>query len=156
MTFEVNGLYILLSDRGDNSYTFHWRFYLHQSPISGSIYHLLNDIDPTIWRFEHLPNQDVDYDPSLLGALKIGELDPTLHAAFLERLQQIPIVDSIRFRERVTCRVWLKEALFALDDEGYIILTRNVDDIEAEARNLALRNKSLGRRTVAKSSGSQG
>ncbi|OQE36884.1 hypothetical protein PENCOP_c011G06340 [Penicillium coprophilum] len=132
------------------------RFYLHQSPTPVSIYHLLNDIDPTIWRFEHLPNQNIVYDPSLFGALKIGELDPTVHAAFLERLQQIPVVDSVRFRERVTCRVWLKEALFALDDEGYIVLTRSVEDIEAEARDLALRNKSLGRRTVAKSSGSQG
>jgi hypothetical protein len=28
-TFEVNGLHILLSDRGDKSYTFHSRFYLH-------------------------------------------------------------------------------------------------------------------------------
>lgn len=155
LTFELNGLYILLSDRGDKSYTFHWRLYLHQSPTSGSIYHLLNDIDPTIWRFEHLPDQTVIYDPSLLGALKIGVLDPTLHAHFLERLHQIPLVDSVRFRERITCRVWLKEALFALDDEGYIMLTRNVDDIEAEARNLALRNKSLGRRSVSRSCGSQ-
>lgn len=111
LTFELNGLYILLSDRGDKSYTFHWRLYLHQSPTSGSIYHLLNDIDPTIWRFEHLPDQTVIYDPSLLGALKIGVLDPTLHAHFLERLHQIPLVDSVRFRERITCRVWLKEAL---------------------------------------------
>ncbi|KAJ5371662.1 hypothetical protein N7517_003668 [Penicillium concentricum] len=156
LTFEINGLYILLSDRGDKSYTFHWRFYLHQGATSGSICHLLNDIDPTIWRFEYLPDQTVIYDPSLLGALKIGVLEPTLHAAFFERLQQIPIVDSVRFRERITCRVWLKEALFALDDEGYIILTRSVDDIEAEARNRALQNKSLGRRTVVTSSGSQG
>ncbi|KAJ5189958.1 hypothetical protein N7491_008000 [Penicillium cf. griseofulvum] len=156
LTFEINGLYILLSDRGDKSYTFHWRLYLHQSPTSGSIYHLLNDIDPTIWRFEHLPDQTIIYDPSLLGALKIGVLDSILHAHFLERLRQIPIVDSVRFRERITCRVWLKEALFMLDDEGYIILTRRVDDIEGEATNLALLNKSLGRRTVVRSVGSQG
>lgn len=83
-------------------------------------------------------------------------LDPTLHAHFLGRLRQIPIADSVRFRERITCRVWLKEALFALDEEGYIMLTRSVDDIEAEARNLALRNKSLGRRTVVRNDGSQG
>lgn len=156
LTFERNGLYILLSNRGDKSYTFHWCLYLHQSTTSGSIYHLLNGNDPTIWRFEHLPDQTVIYDQALLGALKIGVLDPTLHAPFLERLRQIPIVDSVRFRERITCRVWLKEALFALDDEGYIMLTRSVDDIEAEARNLALRNKSLGRRTVVRSFGSQG
>ncbi|CAI7591950.1 unnamed protein product [Penicillium glandicola] len=145
LTFEVNGLYILLSDRDDKSYTFHWRLYLHQSTTSGSIYHLLNDVDPTIWRFEHLSDQTVSYDKALLGALKIGVLDPILHVHLLE----------LRFRERITCRVWLKEALFALDDEGYIMLTRSVDDIEAEARNLGLQNKSLGRRTVIRSRGSQ-
>lgn len=37
---------------------------------------------------------------------------------------------------------------------GYIMLTRSVDDIKAEARNLALRNKSLGR-TVLRSYGCQ-
>ncbi|KAJ5593649.1 hypothetical protein N7537_010553, partial [Penicillium hordei] len=132
-TYEINGLYILLC----------------------SIYHLLNDIDSTIWCFEHLSKQTFVYDPLLLRALKIGVLDPVLHAYFLERLRQIPIFDSVRFRERITCRVWLKGALFALDDEGYIMLTSSVYDIEAEARNLTFRNKSLGRRTVERNCGSQ-
>lgn len=35
------------------------------------------------------------------------------------------------------------------------MLIRSLDYIEAEARNLALRNKSLGRRTVVQSCGSQ-
>jgi hypothetical protein len=91
----------------------------------------------------------------MLGALNIEVSDPILHAHFLERLHQGPIVDSVRFRERITCRVWVKEAPFALDEEGYIMLTRSADYIEAEARNLALRNKSLGRRTVVRSCGSQ-
>ncbi|KGO70288.1 hypothetical protein PITC_021070 [Penicillium italicum] len=156
LTFKINSLHILLSDRGNKSYTFHWRLYLHQSATSGSIYHLLNDVDPPIWRFEHLPDQTVIFDQDFLGGLQIGVLDPTIHPHLLERLYHVPVVNSVRFRERITCPVWLKEALFALDDEGYIILTRSVDDIEAEARNLALQNKSLGRRTVVKSGGSQG
>lgn len=82
-------------------------------------------------------------------------LDPAIHANLLERLYQIPIIDSVRFRERITCRVWVKEALFALDDEGYIILTRSVDENEVKARNLGLRKKSLGRRAVVGSGGSQ-
>ena len=74
LPFVVNGLFIVLSDRGDKSYTFHWRLYLHQSPTSDSIHHLLNDIDPTTWRFEHLPNESVIYDQAHLGTLKIGVL----------------------------------------------------------------------------------
>lgn len=96
LNFEINSLYVLLSDRGNKSHTFYWRLYLYQNTTS--TYHLLNDIDPTIWSFEHLPNQTVIYDESLLGALKIGGLGPTLHSPFLERLRQIPIVDLVRFR----------------------------------------------------------
>lgn len=155
-TFETNGLYILLSDRGENSYTFHWRFYLHQNSTSGSIYHLINDPDPSIWHFETQPDQNLTYDVPLLVAFQIGVLDPILHTRFLERLHEVPVGDSVRFRERINCRVWAKEALFALDDEGYIILTRSVDALETEVTNIALQNKSLDRRSVIGSGGRQG
>ncbi|KAJ5420904.1 hypothetical protein N7465_003423 [Penicillium sp. CMV-2018d] len=153
--FEVNGLYILLSDRGDKSYAFHWGLYLHQATSLGFIYHLVNTVNSTTWRFEPKPSQNVADSQALLVALRIGVLDSSLHQHFLDRLYQIPIADSVRFRERITCRVWLKEALFALDDEGYIKLSRGVNAIEAEANTLAIQNKSLGRRMVARSNGSQ-
>lgn len=58
-------------------------------------------------------------------------------------MAQIPIQYSARFREDITCRVWVKEALFALDDEGYIKLTKSVDAIDNEARSEAIKNKYL-------------
>ncbi|PKX98925.1 uncharacterized protein P174DRAFT_437361 [Aspergillus novofumigatus IBT 16806] len=156
ITFDVNGLYILLSDRGENSYTFHWALYLHQAENSGYLYHLINESDSTSsWRFDPQPSQDAIDSQRLLVALNIGVLEPTLHQALLDRLRQIPIAYSTRFHENITSRVWLKEALFALDDEGYIKLTEGVNDIEAEATNLAMRNKIRGTKTVARSSGSQ-
>jgi hypothetical protein len=155
ITFDINGLYILLSDRGDKTYTFHWCLYLHQTIDSGSLYHLINESDSTSWRFDPQPITNIANDERLLGALKIGVLDPTLHQPLRDRLWEIPIAYSTRFHESITCRVWLKEALFALDDEGYIKLTESVDGIEAEARNMAMRNKSLGKKTVAQSVGSQ-
>lgn len=91
----------------------------------------------------------------LLVALKIGVLNPILHEPLLDRLKEIPIAYSTRFHESITCRVWLKEALFALDDEGYTKLTRSVNDIEVEARNLAIQNKSQGKKTISRSAGSQ-
>jgi hypothetical protein len=51
--------------------------------------------------------------------------------------------------------VWLKEALFALDDEGYIQLTQGLNDIEEETRNTAIRNMSGGRKTIVRSKGTQ-
>jgi hypothetical protein len=154
-TFEINGLYILLSDRGEKSYTFHWVLYLHQSTTSGYIYHLINDPDSTSWRFDPQPSRNVMYSQELLVALKIGVLNPTLHQSLLDRLKEIPIAYSTRFHESITCRVWLKEALFELDDEGYINITGSVNDIEREATNLAIQNKIQGKKTISQSAGSQ-
>lgn len=154
-TFEVNGLYIFLSDRGDKNYTIHWGLYLHQSTTSRYIYHLINEPNSTSWRFESRPSQNVMYSQRLPVALKIGVLNPTLHEPLLDRLKEIPITYSTRFHESITCRVWLKEALFALDEEGYTKLTRSVNDIEVEARNLAIQNKSQGKKTISRSAGSQ-
>ncbi|KAJ5359608.1 uncharacterized protein N7496_012021 [Penicillium cataractarum] len=151
--FEVNGLYILLTDRGENSFAFHWGFYLHQSGISGCIYHLINDDGPASWRFDSRLSENVMFSQRLLAAIKIGVIDLVLHQALPDRLQEIPIAYSTRFHESITCRVWLKEALFALDDEGYVKLTRSVDEIEAEAKILAIQNKSMGQRTVSRSVG---
>lgn len=78
ITFGVNGLYILLSDRGDKSYTFHWGLYLHQAENSGYLYHLVNEADSTSWRFDQGPIKNIVNDQRLLGALKIGVLDPTV------------------------------------------------------------------------------
>jgi hypothetical protein len=144
-----------LSDRGENNYTFHWGLYLQKAPKLGCIYHLINDTGQTTWRFESRPSHDVIYSQILRVAVKIGVIEPGLQQAFLERLQQIPIAYSTRFHENIICRVWLKEALFALDDEGYIQLTQGLNDIEEETRNTAIRNMSGGRKTIVRSKGTQ-
>jgi hypothetical protein len=121
----------------------------------GHIYHLLGDANSTNWYFESRLSENVTTSKSLLVALKIGDLDPALHQPLLDRLKEIPIANSTRFHERITCRVRIKEALFVLDNEGYINLTSSVDDVEAEATSLAILNKSQGKQTVSRSSGSQ-
>ncbi|RAK74335.1 uncharacterized protein BO72DRAFT_516924 [Aspergillus fijiensis CBS 313.89] len=49
----------------------------------------------------------------------------------------------------MTCRVWVKEALVALDEEGYLFLpvggVQGVNKIEEEARGWAMRNRVAGR-----------
>lgn len=150
LSLSQNTLYIVLFDRGDKTYTFHWALYLHQNANAGLQYHLINTTDSTSWKFDPHATDDIESDRSLLAALEIGSLEPMMHPHLLHRLEQISILDSERFRERITCRVWLKEAIFALDDEGYISLTKTVDDIEERATLLAMQNKSLGRRTVTR------
>lgn len=154
LEFETNGLYLLLSQRGD-TYTFHWGLYLAKTPKEGEIFHLINPKNSAAWRYEHKLSANLGSSNRLVLALKVAVMELALHDALRARLSQIPIQDSTRFRERITCRVWIKEALFALDDEGYIKLTGTVDQIEQDAKNKAMANKSQGTKTVSKSALSQ-
>ncbi|PLB53940.1 hypothetical protein P170DRAFT_431694 [Aspergillus steynii IBT 23096] len=151
---DPNALYILLLDRGD-SYLFHWALYLAKSASSGIMYHLINPdtTDPTTWKYEIQGISDGSYFSRVLLALKLGTLDPVVHDAVAGRLGDVPIQYSGRFKENVTCRVWLKEALYALDDEGYVELGRSVNEIDTEATHLAMINKSKRVRSVVTSRG---
>ncbi|CAL5867688.1 uncharacterized protein PFLUO_LOCUS1907 [Penicillium psychrofluorescens] len=153
LIFEPNALYLLLLDRGD-TYLFHWQLYLSTSPHDGITYHVNNEASPTAWEFESCQTISLPTCSRLLLALQVGVLEPMLHAAMGERLKQVPLtLYSTRYREQLTSRVWVKEALFALDDEGYITLQKSVKDIEEEAKYLAMLNKSKDKRTVTKSTG---
>ena len=154
LQFETNGLYLLLSERGD-AYTFHWGLYLAKSTTDGEIFHLINLQNSAAWKYEYKLSRTVASSNRLVLALKVAVMDPSLHDTLQSRLSQVPVQDSTRFNERITCRVWVKEALFALDEEGYIKLTGTINQIEQEAKNKAMVNKAAEIKTVAKSGLSQ-
>lgn len=85
---------------------------------------------------------------TLLVALKIAVMDPCLHEPLAERLAAVPVTQS------VTCRLWLRQALFDLDNEGYIKLTRTVDEVLTEGSSIADLNQRRRRRRVKPSEGS--
>ncbi|PWY62296.1 hypothetical protein BO83DRAFT_383465 [Aspergillus eucalypticola CBS 122712] len=149
---EPNGLYLLLADR-ESSSTFHWGLCLAKSPTDGTIFNITNFPNRNVYSYEIKSDQKVISSGRYLLALKVGDLHPALHGPLETRLSEIPIQYSTRFHEAMTCRVWVKEALFALDDEGYIKLVENINGIEAEARFAAMLNKANGKRTVGKSRG---
>lgn len=151
LLFEPNALYILLLDRGD-TYLFHWELYLATTALEGVAFHITNDAGPTAWQYERVVTNEMPQLRRLILALKIGSLAPVLHNALSERLAAVPLsLYSVRFREQLSCRVWVKEALFSLDDEGYVSLGRAVNDIEEEAKYLAMLNKSKNERKVFRS-----
>eukprot|EP00136_Aspergillus_niger_P002052 XP_001391268.2 hypothetical protein ANI_1_1546064 [Aspergillus niger CBS 513.88] len=152
LQLEPNGLYLLLADR-ESSSTFHWGLYLAKSPTDGTIFNIINFPNPNVHSYEVKSDQKVITSRRYLLALKVGDLHPALHGPLETRLSQIPIQYSMRFHEAMTCRVWVKEALFALDDEGYIKLVESINGIEAEARFAAMLNKANRKRTVGKSRG---
>lgn len=153
INLDPNGFYILLTDIGYER-QFHWGLYLATSSTSGVIFHLTNN--PTTgnkWAYQTKTSTNVPSSLNLLVALKVGVLDSDMHDAVGERLAQVPATNSSRYGN-ITCRVWVKEALFALNDEGYLTLTRSVDYIEDEATMQAAQNKSRQIRTAIRSSGS--
>lgn len=151
LRFEPNTLYILLLDRGD-TYLFHWQLYLTTTTHEGTTFHITNDAGPTTWQYESNPTKEIPHLRRLLLALKVSALEPVLHKALADRLALVPLtLFSTRFREHLSCRVWVKEALFALDDEGYVNLGKSVRDIEEEAKYLAMLNKTKCERKAVRS-----
>ncbi|KAK2765105.1 hypothetical protein FQN54_008804 [Arachnomyces sp. PD_36] len=153
LIFDPNGLYILLTDIGAEL-QFHWGFYLATAPKEGWIFHLINNEDTNHeWKYQTKPSVNVPSSLNLLVAVKIAVLEPGLHAPFGDRLAQIPIAPSPLYGP-ITCRTWLKEALFHLDNEGYIKLIKSVDAVEDEALMEAANNQPRRRRTAIRSTGS--
>lgn len=156
LNFETNGVYILLSERGESSYSFHWAIYLAKSEDDGVIYHITNPTGSTDWQYVTETTSEVSQSGRVLIGLQMGVLEPEFHDLFAERIAQIPIAYSMRFHEAASCRVWVKEALYLLDDEGFLKLSMGVEDVEREATILAIINKSRGARTLALSGGNLG
>lgn len=153
LTFDANDLYIILADIGAET-QLHWAFYFATTSSTGTIFHLINTPETGgKWQYQTKSSQDVPSSINLLVAVKIAVLEPVLHGAFAERLTQIPTDSSSRYRENITCRVWLKETLYELDNEGYIGLVKSVEYVEDEARMLAAENKPRDIRSVVTSSG---
>lgn len=149
ISFDPNSLYILISDIGEVS-QFHWAFYLALGPNHGTTFHTINNRDTgSQWQYQTKPSIGIPNSKTLLLALRISIMHPTLHSALAERLAAVPVI------EPVTCRLWLKQALFDLDNEGYIKLTREVDDIEMEGILLAEDNKKANQRSAMESKGTE-
>ncbi|KFY81852.1 hypothetical protein V500_11023 [Pseudogymnoascus sp. VKM F-4518 (FW-2643)] len=142
--------YILfLSDIGSER-QFHWGFYLATEPKSGIVYHVINGPQTgDRWQYQTKKSHNVPSSVNLLTAMKIAVIEPLLYEALAARLATVPVEDSSRYG-LITCRVWLKEALHILDDEGYINLTGTVPLVEDEAVETAADNRPRGRRTVFK------
>ncbi|GAD96724.1 hypothetical protein ANI_1_1546064 [Paecilomyces variotii No. 5] len=152
LELDIDGLYILVRDLGD-TYRFHWGLYLATKASTGDLFHAVNTVNKDSWAYE--VRQDINLiDWRFLAAVKVGVIETELHDALRSRLQEIPMTYSPRFKEEMSCRVWIKESLFALDNEGFIQLVGSVDAIDMEAKSEAMRNKLERRRTIIKSAGS--
>lgn len=150
LKFDAGGLYILVSDIGAER-QFHWGLYLATTSSSGFIFHLINNESTNnTWGYQMKASTNVPSSISLLVAVKIAVLDSVLQDALPDRLAQVAIQDSSLYG-KITCRIWVKQALHELDDEGYIKLTQSVNAVEEEALDIAMDNKPRRRRSAVNS-----
>ncbi|TGO73731.1 hypothetical protein BELL_0336g00060 [Botrytis elliptica] len=98
LQFDINDLYIPLSNPMEK-FTYHWGLYLCTRPGAGRTYHAMY-------------------------AMKIAVIDDYMQEALEERVSQVPVEDN-QFAT-LTCRTWVLEALWALNEEGYIKPTNKV------------------------------
>ncbi|KAH8690663.1 hypothetical protein BGW36DRAFT_58389 [Talaromyces proteolyticus] len=153
--FEPGGLYILLSDIGD-TVQFHWGLYLATTAHAGHIFHLIHGPQTGYrWMYQAKKTREnaIPYSVNLLFGLKIDVIQDCLHVPLANRLAQIHESETLSSLpvEKINCQMWIREALYALDEEGYIKLGGNMDDLETDAWMAAAQNKLCKRRTVINS-----
>ncbi|KAB8221280.1 hypothetical protein BDV33DRAFT_202520 [Aspergillus novoparasiticus] len=128
-TLIPSTLYILLQSRSTPS-TFHWSLYTTNThgPLTRGTKHDLTDekAPRRIWSYNSAPANLLELQSQLvIAAVKVDVIDDVemLRGALEECLGNVPrTAYSSLFREEMSCRVWVKEALWGLDQGGFIDL----------------------------------
>ncbi|KAL5334927.1 hypothetical protein BJX70DRAFT_343209 [Aspergillus crustosus] len=123
---------------GDNDENLNLTTNNNTSAPAGTIHHLVDTPTSTTCTPTPTPAPKtwtyitaVDTDPSpnnlsrsdgLFLAHPLSPVDPSLIPALTQRLSEIPIAYSKRFREEINCVVWVYEALILLEEEGFVDL----------------------------------
>lgn len=148
LQFDIDGLYIILTDLGYET-LYHWGLYLAQSPSHGLIFHMING--PRTggeWEYQSKTSNNVPYSKSLLVAVKIAVIEPSLQHALVDALAEVSVESP------TNCRVWIQRALHDLNQLGFVSFHERIQEIEEEASDLAFKNKTRKEQSVEKSRGS--
>lgn len=147
LQLDVNALYIILSTQSTSN-VWHWVLYLHISESLGWVFHITN-LGSVTWEYHCHESTDMACSSTAISVVKVADMAPEMHEALQRRigLDGRPVVrleDTDRFG-RLSCRTWLLQVLYELDDEGYISVRPgySIRDVEQEALALASNNKYL-------------
>lgn len=159
IAFEPGSLYILVSDIGDDLH-FHWGLYLAKTASEGQIFHLIRGPHTDdAWTYQTKPTTKdaIPHSVTLLVGVRIGFIEEILQERLEERLAQFydeEVTNDSSTEENdndMSCRLWVKAALYMLDQEGFITVTGTIEALEMEAWSEAIDNKPRDRRAVIQS-----
>lgn len=133
-------IYISLNLRGALP-GFHWLIYIPTHAPTGNIWHATNRTGG--WHLEAKSVADVHEPMSFCLAYRIGRIEPNDWSKVNEILLKVdasgePSPDT---SEKFSCRIWVKDAVMSLQQEGFVAGDKSVGEIEEEAIRLAEENR---------------
>lgn len=138
---ENNSIYIFLNLRGAEP-GFHWGLFVPTNKPYGEVYHAVNRTGS--WSLEILTANRIPNDMSLCLCYKVGMVIGQNWQRFGDTLKEVAASGhpSPNTGEAFSCRVWLKDALTALNNVDIIHLTKDVREIEQVVVEMAEANRS--------------
>ncbi len=147
--FERDGLYVVLSEQSQPG-AWHWGLYLHTTKTGGWIFHIRNYRNDPTWFFEHKRSESIVFSFNIVVALRIAIITPEEMHGELQNFigtteSGISMADPNQFGQ-LTCRTWVLQALYQLDQGGHISIIPGytVRDIEQQALGVAIVNSGTG------------
>ncbi|KAK2871592.1 hypothetical protein FQN49_003024 [Arthroderma sp. PD_2] len=139
--YENYSIYVILSTRGANP-GFHWGIFVPTDTPTGQVWHATNREGG--WKLEQRPSSNVPFSMSLVLAYKIGSVNDSNWQTCKDVLSGVAAGPhpSPNTGEAFSCRVWAKDAIIALRDNGIIVLEEDLSSIEALLLSRASQHKS--------------
>ncbi|EGD95797.1 hypothetical protein TESG_03263 [Trichophyton tonsurans CBS 112818] len=127
--YENYSIYVMLSSRGANP-GFHWGIFIPTNTPDGHLWHATDR--ERGWKLDQRPSKNVPYSLSLVLAHKIGAVNNTNWQTCIDTLNGIPAGPhpSPNTGETFSCRIWVKDAIIALEKNGIITLNKSIARIE--------------------------
>lgn len=138
--FKNWSIYVILNLRGAES-GFHWAIFIPTAAPLGTISHAVNRSGG--WFYEVLETNTIPRSIELCLAIKIGSITSTNFTTLKSVLKDVPAngTPSTHTKEAFTCRVWVKDALIALQNAKLVQLPSSIEEIEQSAIEAAEKNR---------------
>ncbi|KAJ4249765.1 hypothetical protein NW762_012107 [Fusarium torreyae] len=127
-SLDSTSIYISLKSRPTPG-EYHWGLILTDSNSKPVLHHATNIKGP--WAYETL-HDDAASPMSLIALMKVGNIEN--YSLAEEIVQKVPADGSPSWRtgESFTCRIWVKDALVELHENGLTRLPVDIDTIESK------------------------
>ncbi|KAI5777816.1 hypothetical protein EDC01DRAFT_390457 [Geopyxis carbonaria] len=127
-----HSIYVFLNLRGAEP-GFHWGLFVPTHAPHGAVWHAVNRTGG--WFLEANATPSIPNPMSLCLVFKTGAVDATNFDKLKTEVENVPASGepSPYTGEAFSCRVWVKDALAALDAAGLIGLERSTTEVEEAA-----------------------